>query len=154
MPAGTPTEIVDRLNTVCDIERIIARLTVGRANPRDLSGLARCLIALPKLFDKLESLPNTLAVSPELKESRGFVKNQGQFLNSAILPDPAAPLREGGRGQSRERAAGSQSTDECAARRQMAHAGLSICRAVIIVSVVIPDGPKGRSGIHISADSW
>src|SRR5207249_5903469 len=50
--------IVGHLDDVCDVERIIARLAVGRVGPRDLSGLSRCLTKLPELFDRLESLPD------------------------------------------------------------------------------------------------
>ncbi len=88
--------IADNLQGVCDIERIIARLTVGRAAPRDLTALCRSLRALPKLMDKLESLANSQAVSPELTESRSFCVERADYLAAAILPEPAAHLREGG----------------------------------------------------------
>jgi DNA mismatch repair protein MutS len=49
-------EIVETLDDVCDIERVVGRLTVGRASPRDVSGLSKCLTTLPSLFDRLEKL--------------------------------------------------------------------------------------------------
>jgi DNA mismatch repair protein MutS len=88
--------IVDCLGNLCDIERVIGRLAVGRIGPRDLAALARCLGALPKLFDQLEALPEAKTVSPELSSMRDFAQQQGKFLSEAILPDPAAHLREGG----------------------------------------------------------
>src|SRR4051812_45337777 len=63
---GALKDLADRLDDVCDIERIIARLTVGRANPRDLSALGKCLRSLPKFIDALASLPSADAVAPEL----------------------------------------------------------------------------------------
>ncbi|HEV2292821.1 MAG TPA: DNA mismatch repair protein MutS [Tepidisphaeraceae bacterium] len=88
--------IVAALDDVCDIERIVGRIAVGRCAPRDLAGLSRCLSALPKLFDLLQSLPSAEAVSPELAASRSFCAEQSTFLAGAVLPDPAPHLREGG----------------------------------------------------------
>ncbi len=88
--------IVDGLDDVCDIERIVGRLTVGRASPRDISALSKCLHRLPKLFDLLESLSDANAVSPELASSREFCSDQATYLTGAITPDPAPHLREGG----------------------------------------------------------
>jgi DNA mismatch repair protein MutS len=88
--------IIECFEEVCDVERVIGRLAVGRVGPRDLSGLSRCLTALPKLFDRLEALPQSQAVSPELAHSRQFCTEQAKFLGEAILSDPAPHLREGG----------------------------------------------------------
>src|SRR4051794_17645906 len=42
--------IIGCLDDICDIERIIGRLAVARATPRDLAGLTKCLASLPELF--------------------------------------------------------------------------------------------------------
>lgn len=88
--------IVGELDGICDIERIVARVSVGRASPRDLSALGRCLESLPSLIGKLEKLPDPAAVAPELAAAKHFIAEQSAYLNSAILPDPAPHLREGG----------------------------------------------------------
>jgi DNA mismatch repair protein MutS len=88
--------VVAALDDVCDIERIVGRIAVGRCAPRDLAGLSKCLGALPKLFDLLQSLPQAGAVSPELASSRSFCDQQAKYLAGAIMPDPAPHLREGG----------------------------------------------------------
>jgi DNA mismatch repair protein MutS len=88
--------ITRHLDEVCDIERIIARISLNRVGPRDLSALSRCLTALPPLLDKLSSLPETKVIAPELVEMRAFCAEQGTYLTSAIMPDPAPHLREGG----------------------------------------------------------
>ena len=90
------SRVIDALDDVCDIERILARVAVGRANPRDLSALGRCLTALPKVIDELEALPSVDRVAPELIAAREFAARQSTFLASAIRPDPAPHLREGG----------------------------------------------------------
>ncbi len=92
----TLRSIVRTLEDVCDIERIVGRLAVGRAVPRDLAAMARCLSRLPTLLDQLLALPSADAIAPELATMRGFCKTQSEFLASAILPDPAQHLREGG----------------------------------------------------------
>ncbi|MBW8883426.1 MAG: DNA mismatch repair protein MutS, partial [Planctomycetia bacterium] len=43
----------DQLGGVYDLERLLARVTTGRASPRDLSFICRTLAALPKLKAKL-----------------------------------------------------------------------------------------------------
>src|SRR5438093_634464 len=49
-------EIREQLDEVCDIERIVSRIAVGRVSPRDLCALGRCLDSIPRLLDVLESL--------------------------------------------------------------------------------------------------
>jgi DNA mismatch repair protein MutS len=88
--------IIDALDGVCDIERIIARLAVGRATPRDLSALSRCLTGLPKVLDELAKSETARSVSPELLDLREFCEAQAKFLNAAMKDEPAPPLREGG----------------------------------------------------------
>jgi len=89
-------QIVEKLDNVCDIERIIGRLAVGRVGPRDLAALGRCLTDVPALIDQLALLPSAGDVAPELSSLRSFCLSQAQFLTSAILADPAPHLRDGG----------------------------------------------------------
>jgi DNA mismatch repair protein MutS len=90
-------QILDAIEkSACDIERVVGRLTVGRASPRDVAGLARCLGALPALFDRLEALPDAQSVAPELIAQRAFCAEQSQYLDRALLSDPASHLRDGG----------------------------------------------------------
>lgn len=109
--------IAAALEHVCDIERVMARLSVNRATPRDVAGLGRCLRKLP---DLLETLGQTTGVGlgalrrgvgpsagtvwvaelvPELAELAalaGFCREQGAFIGSAVRDDPPMHLREGG----------------------------------------------------------
>lgn len=88
--------VIGRLDSVCDIERIIARITVNRASPRDLSAMGRCLQSLPSIIDQLQKLADPGVIAPELASMRDFAIAQGDFISHAILPEPAAHLREGG----------------------------------------------------------
>ncbi|HZL38146.1 MAG TPA: DNA mismatch repair protein MutS, partial [Tepidisphaeraceae bacterium] len=88
--------LIDRLENVCDIERIVGRVAVGRAGPRDLASLGRCLASLPGLLDQLGTLSNANEIAPELERLRPFCAQQSTYLNAAIKSEPAAHLREGG----------------------------------------------------------
>jgi len=90
------TKLAEFLDDVCDIERIVARVSLGRASPRDLSAISRCLAAMPALLDCLASLPSPEDVAPDLIGLRPFCVEVGKFLAGAIKPDPAPHLREGG----------------------------------------------------------
>ncbi len=96
---GAPSElskIAELLDDVCDIERIIARVSLGRANPRDLAALSRCLASMPALLDRLGALPDSGAVAPELMGLRDFCGARAKYLAGAIKSEPAAHLRDGG----------------------------------------------------------
>lgn len=89
--------VLGEMEKVCDIERIVGRVAVNRANPRDLAGLGKCLTDLPTgLFERLEKLPKFEAVAPELLALKSFCEEKGKYITSAILTEPAPHLREGG----------------------------------------------------------
>ncbi|HXD26060.1 MAG TPA: DNA mismatch repair protein MutS, partial [Propionibacteriaceae bacterium] len=94
-PAGLRS-VVEKLDNVCDIERIVGRLSVGRASPRDLAALGKCLKSLPELLDKLSALSQSNEIAPELCALRPFCEAQAKHLEGAIKSDPAPHLREGG----------------------------------------------------------
>jgi DNA mismatch repair protein MutS len=87
--------ITGELQDCCDIDRIIGRVAVSRAVPRDLAGLARCLEKLPALFDRLAALPRVSQVDPDLAARKSFCAQRAAHLASAIKSDPAPHLREG-----------------------------------------------------------
>lgn len=92
--------VTGTLDQVCDIERVMSRVAVNRASPRDLASLARCLKSLPGLLVELGKPPagrlDGVGVAPELAAMAGFCQKQGAFLASAIRAEPAVNLREGG----------------------------------------------------------
>ncbi len=87
--------IVDCLDGVCDVERIVGRLAVARVGPRDLASLSRCLGALPALLEKLAAMEGAQDVAPELTALKPFCEEQAKYLSAAIRPDPQPHLREG-----------------------------------------------------------
>jgi DNA mismatch repair protein MutS len=88
-------KIVDALDDVCDVERIVARLAVNRTTPRDLAALGKSLLSLPALLDELGTMNDFQLVAPELIQLTPFCVDQARFLLSAIRDDPAQHLRDG-----------------------------------------------------------
>ncbi len=88
--------VAEHLKNVCDIERIVARVSVNRASPRDMFALGRCLEGLPSLLEDLGRLERAHDVAPELVALRPFCAEQGAYLRSAIRQEPPSHLREGG----------------------------------------------------------
>ena len=82
----------DALGDVCDVERIVGRLSVHRAGPRDLAALGQCLRGVPKLLDALGDGP----AAGELPNLADFCKDQGGLLKKAIGDEAPATLRDGG----------------------------------------------------------
>jgi DNA mismatch repair protein MutS len=92
---ATLKKLAERLDDICDIERIVGRLAVNRVGPRDLASLSKCLQSLPGLLELLATMPRSQDVAPELNRLTSFCKEQAAFLAGAILSDPAPHLREG-----------------------------------------------------------
>jgi DNA mismatch repair protein MutS len=89
-------DIVDHLDDICDIERIVGRIAVARVGPRDLAALGRCLAALPGFMDRLAALPDPSSVAADLMGMRSFCAARADALNAAVKSDPPPHLREGG----------------------------------------------------------
>lgn len=79
------------LKNIADIERIAARIAVGSARPRDLSGLRDSLFALADI-----RLPDTAGLLQTLQNIFPEGVAVAERLQAAILPEPAVWLRDGG----------------------------------------------------------
>jgi DNA mismatch repair protein MutS len=77
-----------------DVERITGRIALRSVKPRELSGLRDTLLLLPALREELADLnsPRLSQLSAVLIPPTGLVDE----LQRALLPEPAAILREGG----------------------------------------------------------
>lgn len=83
----------DSLKAIADLERILSRVALRSARPRDLSRLRDTLAALPMLTnsipqddDRLRQLADDIGSYPELCET----------LQSAIIETPPVVIRDGG----------------------------------------------------------
>ena len=79
---------------VGDVERIITRVALASARPRDLARLGRALAALPALGEALEGAPS--AELETLASEAGTHPEHAALLARAIVETPPAHVREGG----------------------------------------------------------
>lgn len=87
-------EISETLRRVYDVERLVARVTTGRATPRDLSFLGRTLRALPALKDSLAVRQSELL--NRLEAEIDLCQELRAKLESALVDDCPLASREGG----------------------------------------------------------
>jgi DNA mismatch repair protein MutS len=82
-----------RLRETGDIERILARVALRTARPRDLTQLRSSLGVLPAVRTALAGFDSTLL--EQLRSSTGVHPEAHALLSSAIALEPATLLREG-----------------------------------------------------------
>ena len=91
---GAVPEINDLLRTVGDIERILARVAIGSARPRDLAQLRTALGAFPSIRGRLEAIDGPLA--SDLASRVDDFGALGRHLEAAIVESPPLTVRDGG----------------------------------------------------------
>ncbi|UCC66154.1 MAG: DNA mismatch repair protein MutS, partial [Deltaproteobacteria bacterium] len=87
-------ELREFLDGVYDLERLNARVTMGRCNPRDMVALKATVKVIPRIKEKLEDF-----LSPLLNEIRGDLdelREVVRWIEEAIVEDPPLTLTEGG----------------------------------------------------------
>ncbi len=91
---GLAESLRDQLRQIYDLERLLARVTTGRASPRDLSSVSRTLARLPLIKARL-----TARQAPLLNRLEGeldlCVEVRGA-LSAALVDDCPLSPREGG----------------------------------------------------------
>ncbi|MDJ0709379.1 MAG: DNA mismatch repair protein MutS [Woeseiaceae bacterium] len=87
-------DIREHLEGIGDVERILARVALRSARPRDLSGLGEALGRLPELRRQLAAIESPLLV--ELSEQIGEHREQYRLLDKAIVDSPPMLIRDGG----------------------------------------------------------
>ena len=86
--------IATEMRAVADIERILARVALGSARPRDLSSLQGTLQLLPGLQQMLSSLDSELIQS--LAQQIATHDEVVALLDAAIIDEPPLLIRDGG----------------------------------------------------------
>jgi DNA mismatch repair protein MutS len=79
-----------KLSSVYDVERLLSRVTLGTANPRDLVALRESLRILPELAEELRSYQSEL-LTPEIDLLADIV----DLLDSSIKDEPPVQLTDG-----------------------------------------------------------
>ncbi|HYE36972.1 DNA mismatch repair protein MutS [Methylocaldum sp.] len=91
---GFYASIRDVLTSIGDIERIVARIALKSARPRDLVVLRASLGTLPELLNRLKPLESAL-----LGDIRERIREQPEIyglLDKAIIDNPPMLIRDGG----------------------------------------------------------
>lgn len=86
--------IQNTLSGMADIERILARIALKTARPRDLVALKDVLQRLPALQDQLQ--PYMAALIANMREQIGTFSEQKELLERAIIENPPVVIRDGG----------------------------------------------------------
>lgn len=89
-----PDDIRSALKHIGDIERIMARLALRSARPRDFARLKNAFNALPDLHDALSRFET--GQIKQISETIGTYPELQTLLNKAIIDNPPVIIREGG----------------------------------------------------------
>lgn len=82
------------LKQICDVERIVSRVALKSARPRDLFVLNHTLALLPELNTALAN--NESALTLQLKKHIKPLPELQQLLTAAIIENPPVLIRDGG----------------------------------------------------------
>ena len=84
----------DTLRGIGDMERILTRIALRTARPRDLATLREGLARLPDLHSTLEQFPDALLMS--LSDALAPCPDLQDLLTAAIIEQPPMVIRDGG----------------------------------------------------------
>lgn len=84
-------ELINQLNEVYDLERLIARISYGNANARDLLQLKKSFLAMPNIKQKLQELDLT-----NYANKINCLEEMTLTLEKAIVENPPLSIKEGG----------------------------------------------------------
>jgi len=87
-------ELREYLNSIYDLERLMARISCKTANPRDLIAFRNSLQMLPYIKHIIEGLHAELLI--KYNEQLDDLSDLYHFIDSAIIEEPPVSIREGG----------------------------------------------------------
>ncbi len=90
----TREELIEYLNPIYDLERLIGRISYQTANPRDLIAFKNSLQMLPHIKHLMEQL--TAPLSKEICGQLDTLEDLAELIDSAVVEDPPIGVREGG----------------------------------------------------------
>jgi DNA mismatch repair protein MutS len=86
--------LAEPLKQIGDIERVIARLALRSARPRDLTRLRSAFALLPELQNLIAEMPSVLV--GKLSKEMGSYPELLELLEKAIIDNPPVIIRDGG----------------------------------------------------------
>lgn len=87
-------ELREYLNTIYDLERLLTRIALKTANPRDLLAFKTSIQYLPDIYNLLRELP--CARINEIYEDYDGLEDLYYLLEQAIVEEPPVSIKEGG----------------------------------------------------------
>ena len=87
-------ELREYLNTIYDLERLLTRIALKTANPRDLLAFKTSIQYLPDIYNLLRELP--CARINEIYEDYDSLEDLYDLLEQAIVEEPPVSIKEGG----------------------------------------------------------
>ncbi len=90
----TRTKLAGALKPLVDIERVLARITLGNASPRDFVGLGQSLAVIPRLSSLLAELRAPLL--KKVTEEMDPLEDVRSDIEATLVLDPPATIRDGG----------------------------------------------------------
>jgi len=82
------------LNAISDLERILARIALKSARPRDIANIRDSLLALPQLLEQLHATESSYCVL--IREKTPLLNELAEYLQKAIIETPPLLIRDGG----------------------------------------------------------
>jgi DNA mismatch repair protein MutS len=100
LQTGTAEPLLEALRGIGDVERILTRIALGTARPRDLAGLRSALEAVPAVAALLSPCDSALLAQAGAALSGGGSGRQlselQELLFRAVIDNPPVVLRDGG----------------------------------------------------------
>ena len=87
-------ELREYLNTIYDLERLLTRIALKTANPRDLLAFKTSIQYLPDIYNLLHELPCERI--NEIYEDYDSLEDLYDLLEQAIVEEPPVSIKEGG----------------------------------------------------------
>ncbi|MDH3451589.1 MAG: DNA mismatch repair protein MutS, partial [Gammaproteobacteria bacterium] len=94
LSAAATATLQERIDGIGDVERILSRVALRSARPRDLRQLSEALSRLPELRRQLGELDSPLLT--DLQEQIGEHRRQYELLSKAVIDNPPMLIRDGG----------------------------------------------------------
>jgi len=91
---GGDLRLREALKDIADIERILARIALRSARPRDLVGLMQSLLALPRVVQALAGLEAPLIL--QLQQQLGAHDELARVLQATLADSPPLLAKDGG----------------------------------------------------------
>ncbi|NNG26956.1 MAG: DNA mismatch repair protein MutS, partial [Ignavibacteriaceae bacterium] len=87
-------KIINELNEVGDLERLISRICTGRANPREVAALKKSLKKIPALKEYVSNFKSDIL--KKIKDDLNPLETLVDKIQRAIIDSPPASILEGG----------------------------------------------------------